>query len=166
MVRAPDGQNGFGHEGSFECFESGLLSGVPYKGHILLGEVVKRPAYLGEVLDKTSVEIGKPDETSNFFGFRRWCPISNGLYLDRVHGNFAGADDQSEVVNVRLLELTLLGSKVKIVFFETLENFVDDFLMFLESGTPDQNIIQIDCNFAFSNQICKNGIHQCLERGR
>jgi hypothetical protein len=58
------------------------LSRTPYKGHILLGEVVKRSAYLGKVLDKASVEIGKPDETSDFFEFRGWCPISNGLYLD------------------------------------------------------------------------------------
>jgi hypothetical protein len=88
------------------------LDGAPYEGHILLGKVVERPAYLGEVLDKVSVEIGEPDETPNFFEFRRWCPISDGLYLDRVHGNFAGADDQSEVVDMGLLELALLGSEV------------------------------------------------------
>jgi hypothetical protein len=92
-VWAPNGQNGFRREGGFERFESGLLSGAPYKGHILLGEVVKRSAYLGKVFDKASVEIGKPDETSNFFEFRGWYPISDSLYLDRVHGNFAGADD-------------------------------------------------------------------------
>jgi hypothetical protein len=118
------------------------LSGAPYKGHILLGEVMKRPAYLGEVLDKASVEIGKPDEASNFFELRGWCPISDGLYLDQVHGNFAGADDQSKVVNVGLLELALLRLEVKIIFFETLENFVDDLPMFLKSGTPDQDVIQ------------------------
>jgi hypothetical protein len=88
------------------------LSGAPYKGHILFGEVVKRPAYLGKVLDKALVEIGKPDETSDFFEFRGRCPISDGLYFDWVHGNFAGADDQSEIVDMGLLELALLGSDV------------------------------------------------------
>jgi hypothetical protein len=142
------------------------LSGAPYKGHILLGKVVKWPAYLGEVLDKASVEIGKPNETPDFFEFYEWCPISDGLYLDQVHGNFARTDDQSEVVDVGLLKFALLGSEVKIVFFETLKNFVNNFLMFIKSSAPNKNVIEIDCNFAFSNQICKDGIHQCLECGR
>jgi hypothetical protein len=120
---------------------------------------VKRPAYLEEVLDKASVEVGKPDEASNFFELRGWGPISDGLYLDRVHGNFARADDQSEVVDMRLLELTFLGSEVKIVFFETPKNLVDDLPMFLESGAPDEDVVQIDCYFAFSNQIGKDGIY-------
>jgi hypothetical protein len=88
------------------------LSGAPYEGHILLGEVVKRPAYLGKVLDEASVEIGKPDETPNFFEFCEWCPILDGLYFDRVYGNFAGADDQSKVVDMGLLKLTFLGVAV------------------------------------------------------
>jgi hypothetical protein len=88
------------------------LSGAPYEGHILLGEVVKWSAYLGKVLDKASVEIGKPNEASNFFKLCGWCPILDGLYLDWIYGNFAGADDQSKVVNVGLLKFTLLRSKV------------------------------------------------------
>jgi hypothetical protein len=135
------------------------LSGAPYKGYILLSKVVKRLAYLGKVLDKASVEIGKPNETSNFFEFRGWCPISDGLYLDRVHGNFAGADDQSEIVDMGLLEFTLLGSEVEIMFFETSKNFVDNLSMFLESSAPDEDVVQIDCDFAFSNQICKDSVH-------
>jgi hypothetical protein len=135
------------------------LSGAPYKGHILLGKVVKRPAYLGEVFDKSLVEIGKPDETPDFFKFRGWGPISDGLYLDRVHGNFAGADDQSEVVDMGLLKFALLGSEVQIVFFETSKNFVDNFPVFLESSAPNEDVIQIDCNLVFSNQICEDGIH-------
>jgi hypothetical protein len=141
------------------------LSGTPYKGYILFGEVVKQLAYLGKVLDKASVEIGKPDETSDFFEFRGWCPISDGLYLDRVHGNFTGADDQSEVVNMGLLEFAFLGLEIKIVFFETPKNFVDDLPMFLESSAPNEDVIEIDCDFTFSNQICEDGIHQCLKRG-
>jgi hypothetical protein len=142
------------------------LSGALYKGYILLDKVMKRPAYLGKVLDKMSVEIGKPNETSNFFEFCGWCPISDSLYLDQVHRDFARADDQSEVVDMGLLEFTFLGSKVKIVFFKTPKNFMDNLLMFIESSAPNEDVIQIDCDFAFSNQICEDGIHQCLEHGR
>jgi hypothetical protein len=88
------------------------LSRAPYKGHIFFGEVMKRLAYLGKVLNKASVEIGKPNETSDFFEFCGWCPISDGLYLDWVHGNFAGADDQSEIVNMGLLKLALFRLEV------------------------------------------------------
>jgi hypothetical protein len=42
---------------------------------------------------------------------------------------------------------------------------MDDLPMLLESGAPNEDVIEIDCDFAFSNQICKDGIHQCLERG-
>jgi hypothetical protein len=75
MIWAPDSQNRFGNEGGFEHFKSGLLSEAPYKEHILLGEVVKQPVYLEKVLDKASVEIGKPNETSDFFEFHGWGPI-------------------------------------------------------------------------------------------
>jgi hypothetical protein len=58
------------------------LSGALYKGQILFSEVVKWPAYLGEVIDKALVEIGEPNETSNFFEFRKWSPILDSFYFD------------------------------------------------------------------------------------
>jgi hypothetical protein len=148
---ASDSQNGFGSEGSFERLESGLLCRAPYKEHIILGEVMKRPADLGEIFDEASVEIGKPNETPDFFEFCRWGPIADGFHFDWVHGNFAGTDDQSKVVNMGLLELALLGTEVQIVFFEMSKDFVDDLPVFLESGTPNENVIQIGCNFSFGN---------------
>jgi hypothetical protein len=165
MIWAPDGQNGFGNEDGFEYFESSLLSGAPYKGHILFGEIVKQLAYLGEVFDKAPIEIGKSNETSDFFEFRRQGPIFDSLYFDWVHGNFTGANNQSEIVNVGLLEFALLESEVEIVFLKMAKNFVDNLLMFIESSAPNEDVIEIDCNFAFGNQISKDGIHQCLESG-
>jgi hypothetical protein len=141
------------------------LSGAPYKRHILLSKIVKQPAYLKEVLDKALIEIGKPNETPDFFEFYGWSPILDGFYFDWVHGNFARADDQSEIVDGGLPEFALLGSEVEIVFFETAKNFVDDLSMFIESSALNKNVIEIDCNFSFGNQICKDGIHQCLKRG-
>jgi hypothetical protein len=64
-----------------------------------------------------------------------------------------------------LLKLAFLKLEVEIVFFKTSKNFVDDFPMFLESGASNEDVIEIDCYFAFSNQICEDGIHQCLESG-
>jgi hypothetical protein len=112
MVQAPDGQNRFGDKGGFERFKSSLLGEAPYKGHILLGEVVKWPAYLGEIFNETLVEIGKPNKASDFFELCGWCSIFDSFHFNQVHGNFAGADDQSEIVNMGLLEFALFGSEV------------------------------------------------------
>jgi hypothetical protein len=49
------------------------------------------------------------------------------------------------------------------VFFEALKNFVDDLPMFLKSGAPNQDVIEIDCYFSFRNQIYEYGVHQRLE---
>jgi hypothetical protein len=89
-----------------------LLGRAPYEGHILFGEVMKRPAYLGKVLDKALIEIGEPNKTPDFFEFCGWHSIPDSLYLDWIHRNFAGADDQSEVVDVELFKFTLLGSEI------------------------------------------------------
>lgn len=86
-------------EGGLGLIEGGLLFGAPYEGHIFLWEIVKQLADLGEVFDEASVEIGKPNETSDFFEGLGCSPIHNGLYLDWVHRNFAGADDQTEIVS-------------------------------------------------------------------
>jgi hypothetical protein len=100
------------------------LSRALYGGHILLDEVVKWLAYFEEVLDKASIEVSKPNETSDFFELRRWSPIFNSLYLDQIHRNFARADNQSKIVDMELFEFALLESKIEIVFFETVKNFV------------------------------------------
>jgi hypothetical protein len=112
---------------------------------------MKQPAYLEEVFDKVSIEIGKPDETSDFFKFCRQGPISDSLYFDQVHEDFARANDQSEIVDMGLLKFALLGSEVEIVFFETAKNFMDNLLIFVKSSASNEDVIEIDCDFAFSN---------------
>jgi hypothetical protein len=64
------------------------------------------------VVTKALVEIGKPNETSDFFEFCGWYLVLDGFYFDWFHGNFAGANDQSKVVNMGLLEFALLGSGI------------------------------------------------------
>jgi hypothetical protein len=51
------------------------------------------------------------------------------------------------------------------VFFEASKDFMDDLPMFLESGASNEDVIEIDCYFPFSNQICEYSIHQRLECG-
>jgi hypothetical protein len=150
-IWAPNGQNRFGDKGSLECLKSGLLSSTPYKGHIFLGKVVKWPAYLEEVLDKVLVEIGKPNETPEFFEFHWRGPILDSFYFDWIHGNFTGADDQPEIVDMELLKFALFELEVEIVFFEMAKNFVNNLPIFIEDSALDENVIEIDCDLSFGN---------------
>ncbi|EJF55437.1 hypothetical protein DICSQDRAFT_11605, partial [Dichomitus squalens LYAD-421 SS1] len=43
-------------------------------------------------------------------------PFGDGLDFDRVHGHLAFADDEAEVLYLRLLKLALLWSQVEVVF--------------------------------------------------
>ena len=51
------------------------------------------------------------------------------------------------------------------MFLEAFENFVYDFLMFGDVAGPDENVIELNGNFAFRDKIGENGVHKCLERG-
>ena len=74
-------------------------------------------------------------------------------------------DDKSEVVNLVLLEGAFFRPEIEIVLLETFEDFVYDFLMFGDVARSDENVIEINGNFAFRDEIGENGVHKCLERG-
>jgi hypothetical protein len=43
-----------------------------------------------------------------------------------------------------------------IIRLKTMEDFVNDLVMFFESTAPDENVVQIDSNLALSDEIGKN----------
>ena len=53
--------------------------------------------------------------------------------------------------------------KVEVILGEALKYFMDNLVMGLKVSGPDENIIKIDCNLVFSDEICKDVIHQSLE---
>lgn len=45
------------------------------------------------------------------------------------------------------------------MLLETTENFMDDLVVFLESGASYEYIIQVNCNFTLGNEVSKDGVH-------
>ena len=75
-------------------------------------------------------------------------------------------NDESEVINLILLEGAFFRPEIEIMFLESLENFVYDFPMFGDVARLDENVIEINSYFAFCDKISKNGVHESLKRGR
>jgi hypothetical protein len=71
-----------------------LLGEASDKWNIFLGKIVERAAYLGEVFDEASIEVGKPNEALYFFEVLGNGPINDGFNLDWVHRDFTMTDDQ------------------------------------------------------------------------
>ena len=61
-----------------------------------------------EILDKTTVEVNEAYESLYISPVLRDRPIADSGNFNRVHLNLVLRDDQSEVLNLLLIELTLL----------------------------------------------------------
>ena len=81
-IGGPDCQNGFRCKGSLQSVEGLLLFVAPDEGDIFLGEVVQRTTDLGEVLDETAVEVGKPDEALKISEYLEWFLCTNRFDLN------------------------------------------------------------------------------------
>ena len=104
----------------------------PKEGSILFGEIVQRASDLGKVFDKSTIKVGEPNETSDFFEVPGCRPGGDSFNFRRVHTDFTGTDNQSEVLDFGLFELAFLGPKVQIVLLETTEDLVDNLAVLLE----------------------------------
>lgn len=89
------------------------------------------------IFDELTVEVGKPDETSDFFEVFGYRPRGNGFNFGRVHTDFTRTDNQSEILNFDLFEFTFLELKVQIVLFETTEDLVDNLAVLFKVREPD-----------------------------
>jgi hypothetical protein len=75
-------------------------------------------------------------------------------------------DHKSEVFDFFFFKFTFFWSKVKIMFFQMFEDFVDNFTMDGQVVTPDKDVIQIHSHLAFSDEVGKDAVHEGLEGGR
>ena len=74
----------------------GLLSfSGPFKGGVLLGQVIEWASDLGEVLDEAAVEVSKAQESSYFSKVGWSCPVMDSLHFTRVHGYLTLSNDQA-----------------------------------------------------------------------
>jgi len=92
-------------------FEGILFLGVPVPGLVGASEVKEGPGDGGEVSDEATVEIDEAYESLHVSPVLWDGPIADFGNLNRVHLDLVLRDDQSEVLNLLLMELTLLRTE-------------------------------------------------------
>ncbi len=72
-------------------------------------------------------------------------------------------DDHSEVFNSGFLKLTFICSEIQLVLLQDLQDSSGDFSMFVDSFHEDEDVVQVDHNYTFCNELFKDVVHHCLE---
>ena len=73
-----------------------------------MGEVEEGSSYNQAVLDEVTVEVNKASESLHISLVLWDRPLADSSDFNRVHHNLVLRDDQSEVFNLLLVELTFL----------------------------------------------------------
>jgi len=132
---------------------------------VVLGQVKEQVGVFREVPDEPSVEVGEPEEGLHLLLVRWSGPLSDASDLDWVHGDGVVGDDHSEVLNCGFLELALVRMEVGLMLLQEFQNSVGDLLMLFKGLREDEDVIQIDHDYAFWDEVLENVIHHCLESG-
>jgi len=89
-------------------FEGFSFFGILVPGLVRMSEVEEGSGNGWEILDKTTVEVNEAYESLHISPVLRDRPIADSGNFNRVHLDLVLRDDQSEVLNLLLIELTLL----------------------------------------------------------
>ena len=89
-------------------FKGFLLLGTPVPGLIGVSKVKEGLSYGREVLDEVMVEVNEVYESLYISPVLWDGPLADSGNFNRVHYNLVLQDDQSEVFNLLLVELTFL----------------------------------------------------------
>src|SRR5258708_20134357 len=77
------------------------------------------------VRDEVLIVAGEPQKGANVCRVFGWRPVRDATQFMWVHFQLVFTNYHSEVVDFFLLEGALLGFKVEVVFFESVEDVVD-----------------------------------------
>ena len=80
---------------------------------VLFGEVDEGASYGGILRYEVSVVVCESKEGVDFFQFSWGRPSRNPIEFDRVHGDFIGSDDHSEIFDFGNCKLALRQSQMK-----------------------------------------------------
>ena len=109
------GQDRFFSELFLHTFECILAFLGPIKSFVLSQKVIQRVRDVGEISNKSVVEISKNEESSNLFDSRGDRPILNSFQFWGVHKNFSFFDNHSQIFNLCLVKFTFWGFQVKVI---------------------------------------------------
>jgi hypothetical protein len=74
-------------------------------------------------------------------------------------------NDHSEVLNLWYCKSTLLQLQVQVVVLESLENLLCSFVVFSLPSQEDEQIVHVNDEPPFSDEVAKKVVHERLERG-
>ncbi|KAG5349114.1 hypothetical protein C0989_005821 [Termitomyces sp. Mn162] len=74
-------------------------------------------------------------------------------------------DDQAEVLDLGLFELTLLWLEVELVLAEAFQNKTSDPIVFLQCFGVDEDVVKVHADYTFYNEVPEDVIHHGLEGG-
>ncbi|KDQ30026.1 hypothetical protein PLEOSDRAFT_1027867, partial [Pleurotus ostreatus PC15] len=126
-------------------------------------EVEERPSDMRVVLDEAAVEIDEPEEGLEFSPSPGGRPVRDSGNLHGIHLDLTLRDDNSEILHLGLLEFALVCSEEELVPLEDLQDTPEDPAMLFARLGVDQNVIQIDNDHTFRNELPEEVVHHGLE---
>jgi hypothetical protein len=157
------GENGSRGERGLQLAErlaSGIVEG---KGTVLLEEARQRASDLGVASDKAAVKVGEAEENLEVAHGGRLGPVEDGRDFLRIHLDTCRRHEVAKVLDLALVERTLLWLGEEAVRAETLKHEADMTLVLVERSAEYEDIIQID-NDKVVQEVAEDVIHQILER--
>ncbi len=116
-----------------------------------------------KAFNKAPVEVGKAEKGLHLLLVCRSGPFGDTSNLDGIHRDGVVRDDHSEVFDSGFLKLTFICLEIQLVLLQDLQDLSGDFSMFVNSFRKDEDVVQVDHDYAFCNELFKDVIHYCLE---
>jgi len=154
-----------GSDTSLQPSERSALSFTPAPTGIVSGQVEEQAGVFRKVSDELSVEVGESEEGLHFLLIHQSGPLGDASNLDQVHRNRVVRNDHSEILDRGFLKLALVGTEVELMLLQQLQNTAGDLPVFFKDLHEDEDVVQIDHNYAFRDEVLKDVVHHCLEGG-
>jgi len=74
-------------------------------------------------------------------------------------------DNHSEILDRGFLELALVGTEVELMFLQQLQNAAGDLLVLFKGLCEDEDVVQIDHDHTFRDEVLEDVVHHRLEGG-
>jgi len=128
----------------FQPIKGVLFQFSPLPGGGFPSKIIERTSEMGVIANESTIETCKTEKCANVFEFCGSRPICDTIEFDGVHSELAGLKTDAKVLNLILLEFTLLGFKEKLIGLEDLKDLADNVTVFFHSASGDEDIIHID----------------------
>jgi len=157
-------ENGITATNFFETEEGRVMFWRPDELLIFASKVIEGACNVGEVFDKSSVEVTKPQETS-YVLYGEWSrPFRDSLDLDGVHFDRTVANEDSKVFDLPLMEFTFLRFEKEVELFQLVEDMIDpEFVEGVIIFRGNDHVVHVDTKPALCNFFLEDVVHHCLE---